>query len=309
MVIAFRSVFFVLLVALYIASKRRGPRHPSNIPLPPGPRGFPLLGAVLSIDGSKPWFTYFQWRKLFAGDIIYTRIFKMDILVINSAKVARDLVELRSNIYSDRPKLATIEPYGIVTGTIFMPYGHTWRLHRRIFHQAMNTEAAVSYRPMQCAKARQLIINLTDNPRDFYAHFHTYATSIIMSIVYGYDTMPTNDPFVEFAENGMKAIIKAANPKTAALLGIFPFLLKLPTWIPGSFKAEAAEAKYYADGFRKVLFGMALEKMTSGTDTPSMVSDAIRRNESNGNLPEVTDVIQSTSSAAYGAASETVRSR
>lgn len=34
----------------------------------------------------------------------------MNVLVINSAKVARDLVELRSNIYSDRPKFATAEP-------------------------------------------------------------------------------------------------------------------------------------------------------------------------------------------------------
>lgn len=44
-----------------------------------------------------------------------------------------------------------------------------------------------------------------------------------MGIVYGYNTEPTNDPFVEFAENGMEAITKAANPKTAALLDIFPF--------------------------------------------------------------------------------------
>ena len=57
-----------------------------------------------------------------------------------------------------------------------MPYGDTWRLHRRIFHQAMNAEAALSYRPMQCAKARQLVINLADNPRNFSALFHTFVS-------------------------------------------------------------------------------------------------------------------------------------
>ncbi|KAG8214074.1 cytochrome P450 [Butyriboletus roseoflavus] len=318
---ALRGILFVLLLTLYIV-KRTRPR-PSNLPLPPGPKGFPLLGAAFSIDISKPWLTYFKWGKSFgkhdihsrsswrtpnlsiSGDLVYTRIMNMDVLVINSARVVHDLIELRSSIYSDRPKLATVKPYGIANGTILMPYGDTWRLHRRIFHQAMNAEAASSYRPMQCAKARQLVINLADNPRNFSASFHTYATSIIMSIVYGYNTEPTNDPFVHFAENGMEAITKAANPKTAALLGIFPFLLKLPTWIPGSFKAEAAEAKYYADGFRKVLFGMVLARMTSGTDTPSMISDAVRRNEGDGNRPEVTDAIENTSSVAYGAASET----
>lgn len=44
-----------------------------------------------------------------------------------------------------------------------------------------------------------------------------------MSIVYGYDTKPTNDPYVDYAEKGLKAILKAADAKRAALLGIFPF--------------------------------------------------------------------------------------
>lgn len=65
--------------------------------------------------------------------------------------------------------------YGIATGTILMPYGDTWHLYRRIFHQATSAEVAVSYRPMQCAKARQLIVNLTDNLWNFSSHFHTFA--------------------------------------------------------------------------------------------------------------------------------------
>ncbi|KAI9571164.1 cytochrome P450 [Boletus coccyginus] len=302
MAIAPPSVIFVLLAALYILRRRSG--HHKNIPFPPGPKCLPLLGAVLSIDASKPWFTYFQWRKSF-GDLVYTRIFNMDVLVINSAKVARDLVELRSSIYSDRPRFATAEPYGIADGTLLMSYGDVWRLHRRIYQQALNNEAAVSYRPMQCAKARQLIINLAEDPRHFSVHLHTYSTSIIMSVVYGYDVAPTNDPYVEYAEQGVRAISKATNAKSAALLGIFPFLLKLPTWIPGSFKAEAAQSKHYATGFRKVLFGMGLEQMASGTGTPSMISNAVRRNEEDGNSPEVTLAIRNTSAVAYGAASET----
>ncbi|KAN0091298.1 Cytochrome P450 [Tylopilus felleus] len=293
-----RGVFILLLVALYIVKRRRS-RHPNNVRFPPGPKGFPLLGVALSIDASKPWFTYYEWRKLF-GDLVYTRIFNMDVLIINSAKVARDLVDLRSNIYSDRPKFATAEPYGIASGTILMPYGDTWRLHRRIYHQVMNAKAAENFWPMQCAKARQLLVNLVEDPQRFPVHLHTYSTSIIMSVVYGYDASPTNDRWVEFAEEGMKAISKAADAKRAALLGMFPFLLRLPTWMPGSLKAEAALSKHYATAFRTVLFGMGVEQMASEPATPSLISDAIRRNERNGNLPEVTLAIRHTSSVAYG---------
>lgn len=44
-----------------------------------------------------------------------------------------------------------------------------------------------------------------------------------MSIVYGYDTVPKNDPYVDYCEKGTKVISKAADSKRAALLGIFPF--------------------------------------------------------------------------------------
>ncbi|KAN0078124.1 Cytochrome P450 [Tylopilus felleus] len=292
------GVFFVLLLAFYIV-KRRWSRHPNNVHFPPGPKGFPLLGMALSIDISKPWLTLYQWRKSF-GDLIYTRVFTQDVLVINSAKVARDLMDLRSNIYSDRPGFSTTEPYGIQGGTMVLPYGDTWRLHRRICHQALNAKAAEKFWPMQCARARQLIVNLVEDPQRFSVHLHTYSTSIIMSVVYGYDTSPTNDPWVEYAERAMKALSKAADPKSTALLRRFPFLLRLPTWMPGSFKAEAARSSHYATGLRTVLFDVGVERMGSEPGTSSFISDAVRRNERNGNLPEVSLAIQLTSSVAYG---------
>ncbi|KIJ06122.1 hypothetical protein PAXINDRAFT_25227, partial [Paxillus involutus ATCC 200175] len=126
--------------------KRR--KGASKFPLPPGPKGLPLLGAALSIDVSKPWATYAEWGASF-GDLVYARILNMDVLIVNSAKVAHDLAELRSTNYSDRPYLATLAPYGIDTGIIFMPYGDTWRLHRRLYHQALNSEVSLTYRPMQ----------------------------------------------------------------------------------------------------------------------------------------------------------------
>ena len=62
-----------------------------------------------------------------------------------------------------------------------MSYGDVWRLHRRIYQQALNREAAVSYRPMQCAKARQLIINLAEDPQHFSVHLHTF---VLLYFVY-----------------------------------------------------------------------------------------------------------------------------
>jgi len=45
------------------------------------------------------------------GDIIYAHLFNKPLVVINSEEVARDLLELRSGIYSDRPRSIVYEPW------------------------------------------------------------------------------------------------------------------------------------------------------------------------------------------------------
>jgi hypothetical protein len=40
----------------------------------------------------------------FSGDIIYARLLSKPVVVVNSEEVAKDLFELRSTIYSDKPQ-------------------------------------------------------------------------------------------------------------------------------------------------------------------------------------------------------------
>lgn len=45
----------------------------------------------------------------FKGDLVYSRIFDQDVIIINSEKVAKALLEDRSSNYSGRPHLVTNE--------------------------------------------------------------------------------------------------------------------------------------------------------------------------------------------------------
>ena len=47
-----------------------------------------------------------------AGDLVYSRLLGKDIIIINSEKVAKELLENRSKNYSDRPYLITCELFG-----------------------------------------------------------------------------------------------------------------------------------------------------------------------------------------------------
>jgi len=46
--------------------------------------------------------------------MVYSRLFGQDNIVINSEDIARDLLEHRSQNYSDRPEIATNEMYELL---------------------------------------------------------------------------------------------------------------------------------------------------------------------------------------------------
>lgn len=65
-----------------------------------------------------------------------------------------------------------------------------------------------------------------------------YAGSIILSVVYGYDIVSSDDPLVELVESTEQAFTVGPLPKW--LVNGFPFLRHIPSWMPGAgFKRYA----------------------------------------------------------------------
>lgn len=54
------------------------------------------------------------------GDMVYTKLFGQDNIVVNSEKIARALLENRSQNYSDRPEIATNELYDLLKDGVFL---------------------------------------------------------------------------------------------------------------------------------------------------------------------------------------------
>ena len=107
----------ILYVYRYLASPYRK--------LPPGPRGYPIIGNVLEL-GKGPWLYFTELQKKYgqfviytflsplpflrhvrrlAGDLVYLNAAGQPIIIVNSQKVATDLFDRRAGIYSDRPPL------------------------------------------------------------------------------------------------------------------------------------------------------------------------------------------------------------
>ncbi|KAF9230060.1 hypothetical protein BU15DRAFT_57650, partial [Melanogaster broomeanus] len=97
-------VAVLVCITLADVGRRRGKKQTSHFPhpLPPGPPPLPIVGNVRGINANAPWLTYSEWSKVY-GDLVYSRLFNQDIIIINSEKIAKDLLEDRSSNYSDRP--------------------------------------------------------------------------------------------------------------------------------------------------------------------------------------------------------------
>ncbi|KIJ12557.1 hypothetical protein PAXINDRAFT_171115 [Paxillus involutus ATCC 200175] len=247
-------------------------------PLPPGPTPLPLLGSALSVDVEEPWKTYTEWKATY-GDVLYLRLLDQEVIILNSQSDAVELLEKRSQIYSDRAFVATIAPYGMECNFVFERYGDHWRLCRRIFHQTFRADAALTFRPMQLRRARQMIVNMIDDPDQYAFHYSTFSAAVAMSAVYDYEPSPRNDPMVHIAHRCLQASMPAITVEKALLLKMFPFLLHIPDWLPGSsLKRQARTSRDWAIKAVEIPYQYVQKQMkASQHPTFSMVSDHITR--------------------------------
>lgn len=79
-------------------------KNKSLPPLPPGPKGYPLIGNLYDIPTNMPWVTYQNWKRKY-GDIFSFTVFGKTTIVLNSFTAANELLDKRSSNFSGRPRL------------------------------------------------------------------------------------------------------------------------------------------------------------------------------------------------------------
>lgn len=117
-------LFFIGLSLVFLVVQKlysKWFRNPGQLPFPPGPKAS-FTGNVL--PSAKSWLAYTEWGKQYGpysfipdalcsnalpGDLIHVRVFGQHTVIVNSLKVANDLFEKRSHVYSDRPSVPMID--------------------------------------------------------------------------------------------------------------------------------------------------------------------------------------------------------
>ncbi|KAF9238508.1 cytochrome P450 [Melanogaster broomeanus] len=268
--VGFALCFMVVLKAW----RKRAPRN--GLPLPPGPKGLPLIGNVFDLNITEPWLSYEQWGKQY-GDIVYSTVLGQEFIIINSAKLAHELLDQRSAIYSNRPYVSMNQLFGMDFAMALLPYGNMWKLHRKLFNIALNKQVIPQYRTRLMQKSHQLLENLLNTPKDYDKHFKTVSAAISMGVAYDYDVVP-NDPFVTKTEIFVDLFKNAMTTERVALFTAFPFLAYIPSWLPGGqCQQVAAVCRGFAVDVLNDPINYVKDKMISGTARESLAYDLFEK--------------------------------
>lgn len=227
------------LVLLHLYRQENASRKSKSIP---SPRGLPLIGNIFSIPSGLEHIAYITLGKRLKSDIISLRLFGHNIVVLNSAAAASELLDKRSALYSDRYCPPMVGEPSLLDWTTITPnlgYNDLWRHHRRILNDWLNLRAVTQFHRQQEEQAHGLLKSLlevspTAEPFERVKEeiFFSMASSMFR-IAYGYRLKNAQDPFFTNARLALNRLAEAAM-FTNFLVNIFPSLKYVPEWMPGT---------------------------------------------------------------------------
>ncbi|KAJ7719640.1 cytochrome P450 [Mycena metata] len=255
----------------------------------------------------RPWEACMEWGKTYDSDIIHLNLAGTSVVVLSSLEATEMLLDKRSSIYSDRPSLPMVgDLMGWNFALVFMKYGEEWRTHRRLFNQEFNMGAVPKFHHAERVAAHALLRRLLSNPDGFLTHLRQMVGEVIVSVAYGIDVLPVNDPYVALAEEAAESVASAAVPGRF-LVDSIPILKYVPEWFPGAdFKRVAREGRLLSQALREIPFAeIQLFSKVAGDAKHCFTANALRELES-GDKYYQESTVQNVAAMMYAAGADTI---
>ncbi|XP_048128232.1 cytochrome P450 71AU50-like [Rhodamnia argentea] len=244
--LAIASIAHLLLRALLWKTQ-------SKKKLPPGPRGFPILGNLLLL-GQNPHHDLHRLAKKY-GPLMYLRLGFVPTIVVSSPEMAEQFLKTHDLVFASRPineasKYISYEQRNLV----FAPYGLYWRNIRKMCTLELLSNAKInSFKSMRREEVGLLVNSLKDASLgrmaiDLSAMISSLSADMSCRMVFGKKYM-----FKEFDERGFKAVIQEGMVLTATPnIGDFiPYLARFD--LQGLTKRMKAVSRVLDGFFEKII--------------------------------------------------------
>ncbi|CAN0861500.1 Cytochrome P450 84A1 [Linum grandiflorum] len=121
-------IFIIPFIFLFPLLRRRS----SRLPLPPGPKGLPIIGNMLMMD-QLTHRGLANLAKQYGDGIFHLKMGTLHMVTVSSADVARQVLQVNDNIFANRPANIAISYLTYDRSDMaFAHYGPFWRQMRKI---------------------------------------------------------------------------------------------------------------------------------------------------------------------------------
>jgi len=224
----------------------------------------------------KEWLTFAQWGEKY-GKLSSVTVLGQTLIIVNSANIAKDMLDKNSAIYSDRPVIPMGgELCGWKNTLVLLPYGNRFRNYRRFAHQLFgNATTMKSFHPVEEVETHRFLKRLLSRPAEFSEHIRKTAGAIILRISHGYQVGEGTDLFVTLADRATEQFALSTSNSTF-LVNLVPFLQYIPEWVPGaSFQKTAKEWASTLNEMVDMPYNFVKKQIAAGSAEPSFVSKLV----------------------------------
>lgn len=131
------------------------------LPLPPGPRGLPILGSLLFL--SPNLHHYFSALSQSYGPVLSLRLGSKLCVVISSPSAAREIFKTQDNIFANHaaPASAAVYLRNSSPNILFAPFGPLWRMLRKTAVREMLSAAGIeAVAPFRSKEMRRTVADV-----------------------------------------------------------------------------------------------------------------------------------------------------
>ncbi|XP_077245119.1 flavonoid 3'-monooxygenase CYP75B137-like [Tasmannia lanceolata] len=181
------TVLITVLSALLIKKLKKYAAN-SNFRLPPGPRGLPVVGNLLSLDPDLH--VYFSELTRTYGPILKLKLGNKLGIVVSSPSMAKEVLKDHDTIFANRdvPVAARVIAYG-GSDIVWTPHGPEWRMLRRVCVREMlsNTSLNAVYglRRREIRRTVSRLYGNTGKPVNVGEEMFLTVLNVITSMLWG----------------------------------------------------------------------------------------------------------------------------
>ncbi|KAF4473096.1 O-methylsterigmatocystin oxidoreductase [Fusarium albosuccineum] len=306
--IDFSTIIFGLVISIALALFLRGvfgaSEDANRPPLPPGPKGLPLVGNLndLPKPGVLEAHHWLEHKQQY-GPISSVTVMGQTLVIINDARLAFELLEKRSAKHSSRPRqIFAGEMLGWENSLGLSQYNDRFRTYRKNMSRIIGSKTTASqYNTLQEAEVGHFLLQVLDNPDDLVKQIRKEAGAVILKIAYGYTAESFKDDILismagdamdKFARAGVpgafmvdmvpfcKLLLQSFHTEADAFV-LIPTVRYLPDWVPGTgFKEIARQWSAELSDVTEKPYAFVKHQNAQGKDDNSFLSRLIEAGDS-----------------------------